>query len=107
MEERLERIENKLDILIKLVSEDVKANCGKMGEHIDFIETVYENVKNPLGYICGKINYLAGNSPQLKFEEKNKYPYYFSDSDDSVTEKTGSSNSSVPNNLSGQTAENE
>ena len=68
MEERLERIENKLDMLIKLVSEDVKANCGKMGEHIDFIETVYENVKNPLGYICGKINYLSGNLPLLKPE---------------------------------------
>lgn len=70
MEERLTRIENKLDLLIKLVSEDVKDNCGKMGKHIDFVETVYENVKNPLGYICGKINYLAGNSPVLNIEEK-------------------------------------
>lgn len=107
MEERLERIENKLDTLIKLISEDVKTNCGKMGEHIDFVETVYENVKNPLGYICGKINYLAGKSPQLKLEERNAPHNHFSDSDDSTTEEPPSSNNNVPNNLSGQTAENE
>jgi hypothetical protein len=59
MEERLDRIENKLDMLIKITSEDVKNNCEKMGEHIDFIEIVYNNVKNPLGYICNKINFLA------------------------------------------------
>ena len=78
-----------------------------MGEHIDFVETVYENVKNPLGYICGKINYLAGKSPQLKLEEKNAPQDHFSDSDDSTTEERMSSNNNVPNNLSGQIAENE
>ena len=82
MEERLERIENKLDTLIKLISEDVKTNCGKMGEHIEFVETVYENVKNPLGYICGKINYLAGKSPQLKLEERKKDISVSSDNED-------------------------
>ena len=106
MEERLDRIENKLDTLIKLISEDVKTNCGKMGEHIDFVETVYENVKNPLGYICGKINYLAGKSPQLKLEERNTAHNHFSDSEESTSEDLSSSNN-VPNNLSGQTAENE
>ena len=107
MEERLERIENKLDTLIKLISEDVKTNCGKMGEHIDFVETVYENVKNPLGYICGKINYLAGKSPQLKLEERNTQDNPFSDSEDSTIEELSFSNTNVPNNLSVQTAENE
>ena len=106
MEERLDRIENKLDTLIKLISEDVKTNCGKMGEHIDFVETVYENVKNPLGYICGKINYLAGKSPQLKLEERNAAHNHFSDSEESTSEDLSSSNN-VTNNLSGQTAENE
>ena len=82
MEERLERIENKLDTLIKLISEDVKTNCGKMGEHIDFVETVYENVKNPLGYICGKINYLAGSSNTLKLEERKIETSVSSDSEE-------------------------
>ena len=82
MEERLERIEHKLDTLIKLISEDVKTNCGKMGEHIDFVETVYENVKNPLGYICGKINYLAGSSNTLKLEERKNDDRLSSDNED-------------------------
>ena len=68
MEERLDRVEEKLDILIKIVTEDVRENCGKMGEHIDFIETVYDNVKNPLGYICNKINYLSSSSSYKELE---------------------------------------
>ena len=32
-----------------MLTEDVKENCDKMAGHIDFIETVYEDVKNPLG----------------------------------------------------------
>ena len=32
-----------------------------MGNHIDFIEHVYDNVKHPLGYICKKIKYITGN----------------------------------------------
>ena len=32
-----------------------------MGEHIDFVENVYENVKNPLGYIYNKLSYVSGN----------------------------------------------
>tara|TARA_Y100001958_G_C21227869_1_gene553323 strand:+ start:645 stop:932 length:288 start_codon:yes stop_codon:yes gene_type:complete len=88
MEERLERIENKLDTLIKLISEDVKTNCGKMGEHIEFVETVYENVKNPLGYICGKINYLAGSSTTLKLEERKKDTSISSDSEEFEDDNT-------------------
>ena len=30
--------------------------CKKMSSHIDFVEAVYENMKNPLNYICGVIN---------------------------------------------------
>ena len=37
---------------MKGLSED----CKKMSEHIDFVENVYENVKNPLGFLCNKLN---------------------------------------------------
>ena len=33
-----------------------------MSQHIDFIERVYDNVKNPLGYICNKLNYYTSNT---------------------------------------------
>jgi hypothetical protein len=34
-----------------------------MKQHIDFIEDVYENVRNPLGIICNKINSLVYTQP--------------------------------------------
>ena len=43
------------------VDKDVLQECKKMGAHIDFIENVYDNVKNPLGYICNKIRYVTRN----------------------------------------------
>ena len=30
-----------------------------MGYHIEFIETVYSNVKKPLEYVCDKINSIS------------------------------------------------
>ena len=34
----------------------------RLTKHIDFIENVYDNVKNPLGFICNKISSISGNS---------------------------------------------
>lgn len=49
--------------IIKLkVDGDLKNSCQKMSKHIDFIENVYDNVKNPLGFICNKISSISGNS---------------------------------------------
>jgi hypothetical protein len=31
-----------------------------MSSHIDFVDNVYENVKNPLGFICNKVGKLSG-----------------------------------------------
>ena len=45
-----------------ILNGDVKKNTQKMGEHIDFIERIYDNVKSPLGFLCNRINYLKGNS---------------------------------------------
>ena len=32
-----------------------------MSSHIDFIDNVYDTVKNPLGFICSKVSILGGN----------------------------------------------
>ena len=69
--ETLQALNDKLDSLyIKVeekdaMEEEVLEECKKMGTHIDFIETVYHNVKHPLGFLCNKIKYLAGtgNTP--------------------------------------------
>ena len=60
IERKLERIEIKLDALLEKMEISVK-ECNKMGEHIDFIENVYETVKAPLSFICDKVNIFSGN----------------------------------------------
>lgn len=43
----LKRIEEKMD-------NEITSECRKMGSHIDFIESVYEKVRNPMDYLCDK-----------------------------------------------------
>lgn len=76
MDKKLDQILEKLSVIeidiLKLqedvviikskVDGDLKNSCQKMSEHIDFIENVYDNVKNPLGFICNKISSISGNS---------------------------------------------
>tara|TARA_B100000519_G_C14254054_1_gene444080 strand:+ start:499 stop:726 length:228 start_codon:yes stop_codon:yes gene_type:complete len=61
IERRLSEIEKKVDLILNLLEENVKPNCDKMGSHINFVESVYDNVKNPLGFICSRVNYLRGS----------------------------------------------
>ena len=49
MREQLNRIE-------ELLKNSVGKNCEKMGNHIEFVESVYETVRHPLSYICSKIS---------------------------------------------------
>ena len=66
IKKRLDRMEVKLDALLEKMEISVK-ECNKMGEHIDFIENVYETVKYPLSYLCDKVNIFAGTN-----EDSNK-----------------------------------
>lgn len=50
-------VNNKCDNLLNKFDSEVITECKKMGSHIDFVESVYENIKHPLSYICNKINY--------------------------------------------------
>ena len=61
IERRLNEIEEKLDRILSLLEEDVKPKCDRMGSHINFIDSIYDNVKNPLGFICSQVNYLRGS----------------------------------------------
>lgn len=55
---KIEDIDQKLICLINLIDKDVKQNCQKMSNHIDFIENIYEKIKAPMNYICSKFNTL-------------------------------------------------
>ena len=66
LESKLTNIELKLDIIINNLQKNTN-NCEKMSKHIDFVETVYENVKNPLGFICNKVNsFVTGGNHDLE-----------------------------------------
>lgn len=49
-------LEKKVDMILQILQNDVKPECKKMSDHINFIETVYDNVKSPMNFICNKFN---------------------------------------------------
>ena len=67
MEELLKRLDNlelKVDTILELLEKDVKPNCNKMNNHINFVENVYSTVKNPLAFIFNRVNYLRNGEDQ-------------------------------------------
>lgn len=54
LERKMELILNKLEKLDKL--ENIEENCSKMGNHINFVEAVYETVRAPLQFISNKLS---------------------------------------------------
>lgn len=56
LQKNVEENNEKLDMISKKMDGDIMEECKKMSSHIDFVENVYENMKNPLNYICGVIN---------------------------------------------------
>lgn len=61
LERKMELILNKLDKLDKL--ENIEENCSKMGNHINFVEAVYETVRAPLQFISNKLSSVPAALP--------------------------------------------
>tara|TARA_B100000900_G_scaffold324675_1_gene284362 strand:+ start:5017 stop:5280 length:264 start_codon:yes stop_codon:yes gene_type:complete len=72
--ERLKIVEEKVDEILSILKGNIQPNCEKMGSHIDFVENVYDNVKNPLGFLCSKINILGGNQGHYTLEDTPSQP---------------------------------
>lgn len=83
---KINKNNEKLDLIVNILKEKVAKDCEKMGEHIDFIENVYEAVKNPLSYICNTIN------------ESTKLPEIKANIDDDIDIEIDNSNSNSNNN---------
>lgn len=73
MSDNNERIEQKLDEILFILKKDISKNTKKMGDHIDFVETVYENVKSPLGFLCNTITHYIGSTKYTLNEKKNYF----------------------------------
>lgn len=74
LEKKLIKMENKLDNIYNLLNTNVKDNCEKMKEHIDFIDNVYDSIKFPLYFICNRINYNQDNVPIKSIADKSEIP---------------------------------
>ena len=72
IEDDIKKMNEKLDLILAFLEKDVSENCKKMGEHIDFVEKVYDNVKNPLGYLCNKLNYFSSENDTYTLENLNE-----------------------------------
>ena len=75
LEDKLEESKNiingKLDEILSILKGDLNKNCQKMSKHIDFVDNVYDTVKNPLGFLVNKMNTLIGNDEIYDLETKN------------------------------------
>ena len=79
--ERLDKIENNIEEILKILRY-IEPDCHKMGDHINFVEKVYENTRKPLNFIINQVNKIRsiGNSenqtecdlPRIEDENKNK-----------------------------------
>ena len=70
LNDRLDLLEYKLDKILEIL-EKTGEDCSKMSGHIDFIEKIYENVKNPLNYMCEKVKVLSGSPSTIEDTKKN------------------------------------
>ena len=60
LKSQVERIEEKLDAILQKMDNNIIKNCDKMGDHIDFVNNVYDTVKVPLHYISNKVKKMIG-----------------------------------------------
>jgi hypothetical protein len=52
---RLDAIERKLDAVIAAIKIDVGPHCRRMGEHITFVEGVYNVARTPLAWLSSRL----------------------------------------------------
>ena len=70
---KIERLTTKVDEILLILKKDISQNTKKMSDHVDFIETIYENVKSPLGFLCNTITHYIGST---KFTLHDKIDYF-------------------------------
>jgi|TARA_B100001121_G_scaffold257790_1_gene236196 cell shape-determining protein MreC len=70
LELQYDRIEKKLDKILEVFDTKISKSCNKMSSHIDFVENVYDNVKNPLGYLCNKVSGFMGSNDNYSLDNQ-------------------------------------
>jgi hypothetical protein len=71
LKNKVERMEEKLDAIMQKLDTNIIKNCDKMGDHIDFVNNVYDTVKVPLHYISNKVQKMIGGGTNPTVVEYN------------------------------------
>lgn len=56
LEKEIFDVHSKLDMILDVLNNSVNMNCKKMGDHIGFVEAVYDSIRHPLGFLCRQIS---------------------------------------------------
>lgn len=73
LENKINNLHNKFYDLNQKIDSDVIIECKKMGSHINFVENVYDNVKQPLGYISNKVKSLINKNDNYSLTDSTSY----------------------------------
>jgi hypothetical protein len=71
LKNKIERMEEKLDTILQKMDTHIIKNCDKMGDHIDFVNNVYDTVKVPLHYISNKVQKMIGGTNEDTAKKNN------------------------------------
>lgn len=71
LKNKIEIMEEKLDAILQKMDNEIIKNCDKMGDHIDFVNNVYDTVKVPLHYISNKVQKMIGGANEEDHINKN------------------------------------
>jgi hypothetical protein len=74
LKSQVERIEEKLDAILQKMDNNIIKNCDKMGDHIDFVNNVYDTVKVPLFYISNKVQKMIGGG-NIRVTDHPQHPH--------------------------------
>ena len=71
----IQNLNNKVDTILDFLDSTLKSNCNKINkivEHIEFVDNVYDTVKNPLTYVINKMTFF-NKEDKIKLENKVQY----------------------------------
>lgn len=58
LDERMNKIEAKLDSIIEILK-SMNKDTESMGKHVEFVESVYDQVKRPFHFLMGSVDSLS------------------------------------------------
>jgi hypothetical protein len=67
---QLAEVKTELSMLRQDIQQLIKT-CGRMDEHISFVDGVYSTVKKPMEFIVNKLSFSQNTLPMLEYTNDN------------------------------------